>query len=88
MISARTSQNLVVLSPSAAFHTQQENAGFFETGFLEQKHREPSVKGVSSGDLPSGKMWDHLGSEPETGRLLRVRALPGSCLLLDHLLTL
>lgn len=52
VISARTSQNLVVLSPSAAFHIQQENAGFFETGFLEQKRREPSVKGISSGDLP------------------------------------
>lgn len=58
------SQNLVVPSPSAAFCVQQENAGFFEIGFLEQEHREPSVKGVSSGDTPWGKMWDQLGSEP------------------------
>ena len=61
------SQHLVVPSPSAAFYVQQGNVGFFETGFLEQEQREPSVKGVSSGDTPWGKMWDQLGSEPTAG---------------------
>lgn len=64
MISALASQNLVVSSPSAASYVQGGNAGFFETGFSEQEHREPSVKGVSSSDTPWGKMWDQLGSEP------------------------
>lgn len=54
------SQNLV-----AHLQVQQENMGFFEIGFSEfQKPREPSVKGVSSGDTPWGKLWEPLGSEP------------------------
>lgn len=54
------SQNPVAPSPSAAFCTQQGNSGFCETGFSEQKHREPSVKA----NTPWGKMWNQLGSEP------------------------
>lgn len=54
----------VVPSPSTACDVRQENAGFFETGFLERELRELSVKDVSSGDTPWGKIRDQLGSEP------------------------
>lgn len=59
-------QNPVFSSPSTAFNVRQENASFFETGFLEHELRELSVKDVNSGDTPWGKMWDQLGSEPTT----------------------
>lgn len=55
MISAMASQNPVAPTPSAAFYMQQGNSGFCETGFLKQKPREPSVKGVSSQDTPGGR---------------------------------
>lgn len=91
VISAMASQNLVVSSPSAAFYVQQGKVGFFETGFLEQERRQPSVKGVSRGGTPLGKMWDQLGPGPtakEGKPAMRDRAvLQGSHLLQDYLLS-
>ena len=58
------SQHLVVPSPSAAFYVQQGNAGFFETGFLEQSRGSQVWRVSAAVTRPGGKKWDQWGSEP------------------------